>query len=115
MTKRQVLLILAVSCSFVAGCSSSPTTAPKGGTGGAAPQTKGDEIALSAAQQVEGGIETQAVTLSDKPQTLRVAGRIALADDRIARVGVRTVGLVMEVYAGLGDYVKKDQVLARYH
>ena len=115
MTKRQVLLILAISCSFVVGCGSSPATAPKGESSGAAPQTKRDEIALSPAQQAEGGIETQAVALSDKPQTLRVAGRIALADDRIARVGVRTVGLVMAVYAGLGDYVKKGQILARYH
>jgi membrane fusion protein, heavy metal efflux system len=115
MRKRQVLLILAIPCSFIVGCSSSPTTAPKGESGGAAPQTKRDEIALSPAQQVEGGIETQVLTLSDKPQTLRVAGRIVLADDRIARVGVRTVGLVMAVYAGLGDYVKKGQILARYH
>jgi membrane fusion protein, heavy metal efflux system len=115
MTKCLVLLILAISCSFGVGCSSSPATAPKGESGGAAPQTTRDEIALSPAQQVEGGIETQAVTLSDRPQTLRVAGRIALADDRIARVGVRTVGLVMAVYAGLGDYVKKGQILARYH
>ena len=115
MTERQVLLILAISCSFVVGCGSSPATAPKGESSGAAPQTKKDEIALSPARQAEGGIETQAVALSDKPQTLRVAGRIALADDRIARVGVRTVGLVMAVYAGLGDYVKKGQILARYH
>jgi len=115
MTKRQVLLILAISCSFVVGCGSSPATAPKAESGGAAPQTKRDEIVLSPAQQVEGGIETQAVALTDRPQTLRVAGRIALADDRIARVGVRTVGLVMAVYAGLGDYVKKGQLLARYH
>ena len=115
MTKRQVFLILAVSCSFVVGCSSGPATAPNGESGGAAPQTKRDEIALSLAQQAEGRIETQVVALTDKPQTLRVAGRIALADDRIARVGVRTVGLVMAVYAGLGDYVKQGQVLARYH
>jgi membrane fusion protein, heavy metal efflux system len=115
MTKRQVLVILAISCSFIVGCSSSPATAPKGESGGTAPQMRRDEIALSPAQQAEGGIETQAVMLSDKPQMLRVAGRITLADDRIARVGVRTVGLVMEVYAGLGDYVKKGQVLARYH
>jgi membrane fusion protein, heavy metal efflux system len=115
MTERQVLLILAISCSFVVGCGSSPATAPKGESSGAAPQTKRDELALSPAQQAEGGIETQAVALSDKPQALRVAGRIALADDRIARVGVRTVGLVMTVYAGLGDYVKKGQILARYH
>jgi membrane fusion protein, heavy metal efflux system len=30
-------------------------------------------------------------------------------------VGVRTDGIVVEVYAGLGDFVKKGQILARYH
>ncbi len=114
MTKCKVALILAISCSFLVGCSSL-ATAPKGESGGAAPPTKRDEIALSPSQQTEGGIETQTVSLSNKPQTLRVAGRIALADDRTARVGVRTVGLVIAVYAGLGDYVKKGQILARYH
>ena len=60
-------------------------------------------------------IQTQTITQSDVPGVLRVAGRIALADDKTWRVGVRADGLVMEVYAGLGDFVKKGQVLARYH
>jgi membrane fusion protein, heavy metal efflux system len=115
MTKSQAASILIMSCSFAVGCSSSPATAPQAESGGAASQTKRDEIALSPAQQAEGGIEAQAVAISKQPQALRVAGRIALADDRTARVGVRTVGLVMAVYAGLGDYVKKGQILARYH
>ena len=60
-------------------------------------------------------IEIQPVVLSQEPAMLRVKGRIALADDRIWRVGVRTVGSVVAVYAGLGDYVHKGQILARYH
>ena len=115
MTRQALLPFLFLSCLIAMGCRNNPTAPPQADSGTAKSQTKRDEIALSPAQQAEGGIETQAVTLSDKPQTLRVAGRIALADDRIARVGVRTVGLVMAVYAGLGDYVKKGQVLARYH
>ena len=46
---------------------------------------------------------------------LRVKGRIVLADDHTWRVGVRTVGSVVAVYAGLGDYIRKGQILARYH
>jgi multidrug efflux pump subunit AcrA (membrane-fusion protein) len=111
MTKSPVGLILIL---VLAGCSTSPATSPQAQSG-ATTSPKNDEIALSPAQQAEGGIETHAVSLSDQPQMLRVAGRIALADDRTARVGVRTVGLVMAVYAGLGDYVKKGQILARYH
>jgi membrane fusion protein, heavy metal efflux system len=115
MTKRQSLPILMIACVFLAGCSSSPATSPRTETGTSASQTKRDEIALSPAQQSEGNIEVQAIALTEQAQMLRVAGRIALADDRTARVGVRTVGLVMAVYAGLGDYVKKGQILARYH
>ena len=114
MTKRQGARILMIAYVFLIGCSSSPATSSRTETGTAASQKK-DEIALSPAQQSEGEIDVQAVTLTEQPQLLRVAGRIALADERTARVGVRTVGLVMAVYAGLGDYVKKGQVLARYH
>ena len=115
MTKRPAALILFFSCWFVIGCGSGPARAPQAESRAGASPTKRDEIVLSPAQQAEGGIETQAIAWSEQPQTLRVAGRIALADDRTARVGVRTVGLVIAVYAGLGDYVKKGQVLARYH
>src|SRR5260370_4544628 len=114
MTKLGGEIALVMS-SFAIGCGSNLATTPQAQSGAEASQTKRDEIALSPAQQAEGGIQAQAVEPSDQPQTLRVAGRIALADDRTARVGVRTVGLVMAVYAGLGDYVKKGQVLARYH
>ena len=74
-----------------------------------------DQVSLSPDQQAAAGIETQAASLSREPDLLRVPGKIALADDHMWRVGVRTVGLVVAVYAGLGDYVHKGQVLARYH
>jgi membrane fusion protein, heavy metal efflux system len=48
-------------------------------------------------------------------QALRVPGRIALADNRTWRVGIRTDGVVVAVLAGVGDYVRQGQVLARYH
>jgi membrane fusion protein, heavy metal efflux system len=74
-----------------------------------------DEVVLSAERQAAAMIEIQPVALSQEPAMLRVKGRIALADDRIWRVGVRTIGSVAAVYAGLGDYVHKGQILARYH
>jgi membrane fusion protein, heavy metal efflux system len=72
------------------------------------------EIVLSAEEQATAKIETQPAKLSDQTDVLRVAGRITLADTRTWHVGVRTEGLVVAVSAGLGDYVKKGQVLARY-
>lgn len=78
-------------------------------------ETNKDEVVLSPDQQAAAMIETHAAVISQDPELLRVKGRIALADDHTWRVGVRTVGLVVAVYAGLGDFVHKGQVLARYH
>ena len=72
-------------------------------------------IVLTPEQQATGKIETQAAALSRAPELLRVAGRIALADDKTWHVGVRTDGIVIAVYVGLGDRVEKGQILARYH
>ena len=80
-----------------------------------APTVARTEVVLSAAAQKEGQIETQPVKTSDAPDVLRVPGRIALAENRSWRVGVRTDGLVVAVMAEAGDYVRKGQVLARYH
>jgi cobalt-zinc-cadmium efflux system membrane fusion protein len=115
MSRETFIVLLFLSCSIAVGCKSGSATAPQATGQSETRRTTGDEIALSPAQQTEGGIATQAVVLSEEPQKLRVTGRIALADDRTARVGVRTDGLVMAVYTGLGDYVKKGQLLARYH
>ena len=83
----------------------SQTTAPAART----------EVVLSPAAQQEGQIETQPAKATSEPEMLRVSGRIALADNRTWRVGIRTDGLVVAVYTGAGDYVRKGQVLARYH
>src|SRR4029077_18785033 len=73
------------------------------------------EIVLSAAEQLSGMIATQAARSSDEHDVLPVTGRIALADNRTWRVGVLVEGRIEAVYAGLGDYVRKGQVLARVH
>lgn len=78
-------------------------------------KTPKDHVTLSAEEQATGKIETQTVENSDAPVLMRVSGRIARADDRIWRVGVRTNGLVRAVAVNLGDAVRKDQILARYH
>jgi cobalt-zinc-cadmium efflux system membrane fusion protein len=74
-----------------------------------------DEVVLSREQQASAKIDTEPVAISTQPEMLRVKGRIALADDRTWRVGVRTLGSVVAVYANLGDRVHKGQILARYH
>jgi len=73
------------------------------------------EVVVPVAGQQEAQIETQPAKATTEPEMLRVSGRIALADNRTWRVGIRTDGLVVGVYAGVGDYVRQGQVLARYH
>jgi len=111
MKKQTFLSVLILSGSLMTACGGK-SDAPASDR--AAPPSQG-EIVLTASQQAAGLIQTQPATMSEASDTIRVAGRIALADDRTWRVGVRADGLVMEVYAGLGDYVKKGQILARYH
>jgi cobalt-zinc-cadmium efflux system membrane fusion protein len=82
-----------------------------------AAETKTDksEISLSPAEQATASFEIKTAALSSEAETLQANGRIALADDRMWRVGVRTDGIVVEVYAQLGQFVKKGDILARYH
>jgi len=112
--KTNFLVALLLTILLSAGCSNpsastEPTTAPR------ETKTNKEEIVLSPEQQASAKIETQEVSMSKEPEMLRVKGRIALDDDRVWRVGVRTLGSVMRVYANLGDHVKKGQILARYH
>jgi cobalt-zinc-cadmium efflux system membrane fusion protein len=110
--KANLLCALLVASLLLAACSSprASTEAP------AAKESRAkDEIVLSPQQQSTAGIETQAATVSKEPEMLLVKGHIALADDRTWRVGVRTIGSVVAVYANLGDQVRKGQILARYH
>ena len=106
-----VVFVLAVSALSAGSCNHPPAEA----SAEHATQKNKDEIVLTQEQQALGRIETQTVSLSDAPEILRVHGRIALADDRTWRVGVRADGIVTAVYANLGDRVEKGQVLARYH
>ena len=99
--------LLLASCTRPVGSSEPPATKEA--------KSARDEVVLSSDQQAAAMIETRAATLSTEPDLLRVKGKIALADDRTWRVGVRTIGSVIAVYAGLGDLVRKGQVLARYH
>jgi membrane fusion protein, heavy metal efflux system len=110
--KTNCYLILA--CFVLTACNAS---GPPGevSAGSKEPRTDKTEVILSAEQLAAANIGTQTAALSSQPELLRVKGTIALADDHTWRVGVRTPGLVILLYAGLGDYVHRGQILARYH
>ena len=114
MTKRLFLLILTSLSLAATGCSGANTSAAdaeKRSEHHASP----DEVVLPASEPLSGMIATQIVKPNEEQDRLPVTGRIALADDRTWRVGVLVTGRVEAVYAGLGDYVHKGQVLARVH
>lgn len=98
---------------FMSACSQPrPPAQPETKTSGESDRT---EITLSPAEQSTASFEIETAELSHEADMFRANGRIALADDRMWRLGVRTDGFVMEVYAQLGQYVKKGDILARYH
>src|SRR5580658_2553345 len=109
--KQPGLTFLVLGSLIVGGCTS-PKAAEKPQPEQKTPRT---EIILTPAQVSAAMIDTQTAALSNEPAMLQTRGRIVLADEHVWRVGIRTPGLVMVVYAGLGDYVRKGQVLARYH
>jgi membrane fusion protein, heavy metal efflux system len=116
MTRCAPLLILAGTLGIAAcGGGASAPAGDKDGTKPLEAKTPRDQVVLSAEEQATGKIETQLAETSDAPVLLRVSGRIARADDRTWRVGVWTNGLVRSVSVNLGEAVRKDQVLARYH
>lgn len=78
-------------------------------------KTDKSEILISTAEQGTAAFEIRQAELSRQAEVLQANGRIALADDKIWRVGVRADGIVVEVYAQLGQLVKKGDILARYH
>jgi cobalt-zinc-cadmium efflux system membrane fusion protein len=111
--KKAILLLAVCTMSLICSC-----TGPKVASDASVAKeikTAKDEIVLTPEQQSSSMIETRAAAIAQEPELLQVKGRIALADDRVTRVGVRTVGSVISVYVGLGDLVHQGQVLARYH
>jgi membrane fusion protein, heavy metal efflux system len=78
------------------------------------PSTPG-EVVISPGEQAAQKIEVQAVQMRDLPAALSLQGHIALPDNATWRVGVLTDGRVEKVYANLGDYVQKGEILARMH
>jgi membrane fusion protein, heavy metal efflux system len=117
MKKSSYLPYLFLACVGLAACnmSKTPGEASAGSKETQTKETNKEEVVLSPEQLAAANIETQAAVLSTQPEMLRVKGKIALADDRTWQVGLRTPGLVIAVYVGLGDYVRKGKILARYH
>jgi membrane fusion protein, heavy metal efflux system len=114
MSKGRYIPQLFLACAVLTACNGVRTPGEISAGSKETPPNK-EEIVLTSPQLAAANIETQTAALSSQPELLGVKGKIALADDRTWQVGVRTPGLVISVFVGLGDYVHKGQILARYH
>ena len=76
--------------------------------------TDGAEIVLPVAEQ-RGGGGTTTRGVQQESDLLQSPGKIVLPDNESWHVGVLTTGRIERIYANLGDYVHKGEVLARMH
>lgn len=73
---------------------------------------KGQVVHLTPEQIKAANIQLTKVEIRKETAVLEANGQIVAAEDRQARVGVRVPGRVTALKAGVGDRVKKGQVLA---
>lgn len=74
--------------------------------------TSKGQIKLAPEQIQAAGIETAPVQGGALAHHLTAPGVIAPSANRIGRVGVKLVGMVVELRKNLGDFVQKDEVVA---
>jgi cobalt-zinc-cadmium efflux system membrane fusion protein len=77
--------------------------------------SKAGQVVISVAEQTAQHIEIEPAMVTKESNILRVPGRIVLPDNASWRVGVLVEGRIESAFANLGDFVRKDQVLARMH
>jgi len=69
-------------------------------------------VELSAAKVAAAGIETATASLTSLPAVLSTTGQVDFNQDRLAHVSPRIPGRVHDVRAGLGEQVRRGDVLA---
>jgi membrane fusion protein, heavy metal efflux system len=73
------------------------------------------EVTIDGAAQEKAGIQVARIESHAVPEYLTAAGQIVMNEERTAHVGSYTDGRVTEIHANVGDYVRRDTVLARMH
>ena len=79
-----------------------------------APEVKKlDPLEIAITPEIQKQIKTEVVSNQDISETLMIPGRLEAQNLRLAKIGSPINGRVSDIYGGLGDVVKKGQVLAR--
>jgi cobalt-zinc-cadmium efflux system membrane fusion protein len=108
--KGRLLACLLIGLAFLSGCTSqapAPASAP--------PAQKADQgIVELAPEALQGGrVQWEAAKISSMPELIRVTGRIGVNENLTSRVGSIVDGRVADVFANVGDQVRKGDQLAR--
>ena len=72
-----------------------------------------DPLEIAITPEIQKQIKTEAVSNQDISETLIIPGRLEAQNLRLAKIGSPINGRISDIYASLGDVVKKGQVLAR--
>ena len=79
-----------------------------------APEVKKlDPLEIAITPEIQKQIKTEIVGNQDVSETLMIPGRLEAQNLRLAKIGSPINGRVSDIFGGLGDVVKKGQVLAR--
>jgi cobalt-zinc-cadmium efflux system membrane fusion protein len=79
-----------------------------------APEVKKlDPLEIAITPEIQKQIKTEVVGNQDISETLMIPGRLEAQNLRLAKIGSPINGRVSDIFGGLGDVVKKGQVLAR--
>src|SRR6201987_1509460 len=111
-----MLAAFTASVLVISGCHSSAVSSSEASSQPSPPKNANSEaeIVIPVAEQ-RGAISTTTLAVEDAPDILQFPGKIVLPDNENWHVGVLTTGRIERVYANLGDYVHKGEVLARMH
>ena len=100
---RYLFLIL-LSVSFLGACSKSEDKST---------QKKLDPLEVVITPEIQKQTKIQVISFQDISENLMIPGRIETQNRRLAKIGSPITGRVSDLYASLGDIVKKGQILAR--
>ncbi len=86
-----------------------------GGAGKKDASDQEETVTFDQSAREQAGIKTINVSTRKVEEYLVAAGQIALNEDRTANIGTYTAGRVSDVFAQVGDVVRRGQILARMH
>jgi multidrug efflux pump subunit AcrA (membrane-fusion protein) len=99
---------------LAAGCSTAPPE-PQLEAAPVAAASGPRHVRLSSSAARAAGVKIAAAEQMDVAETIEVAGRVTLDEDRTARVGSFLEGVVIDCCKSVGAYVRKGDVLAEIH